>query len=179
VFGQRAGEYAAKWSRENGQANVDEGQVQKAIQDSLAPFDRGDSGENPYKVQSDLQDTMQALVGIVRNEVELRKGLEAVLALRARASRVCVPGNREYNPGWHTALDLDHLLTVSEAIARAAIERKESRGAHFREDFPDKDLEWGRTSLVVRRSATGEMQLVREPIPHMPPELKRIVEENR
>jgi succinate dehydrogenase flavoprotein subunit len=92
---------------------------------------------------------------------------------------VAVPGNREYNPGWHTALDLDNLLTVSEAIARAAIERKESRGAHFREDCPDKDATWGRTTLVIRRGTAGEMVLVREAIPEMPPELKQIIEENK
>jgi succinate dehydrogenase / fumarate reductase flavoprotein subunit len=184
VFGKLAGEHAARFAKEHGPGpGLDEQRagVDHLAREALGPLERQDTSgaDGPYAIQQELQDTMQALVGIVRNEVELRKGLEAVLALRARASRVCVPGNREYNPGWHTALDLDHLLTVSEAIARAAIERKESRGAHFREDFPDKDLEWGRTSLVVRRSATGEMQLVREPIPHMPPELKRIVEENR
>ena len=101
-----------------------------------------------------------------------------MLALKERAGRVAVPGNREYNPGWHTALDVDNLLTVSEAIARAAIERKESRGAHFREDYPDKDAAWGRTTLVVRRGAGGDMVLLREPIPEMPPDLKRIIEEN-
>jgi len=184
VFGKLAGEHAARFAKQHGPGpGVDEqrAEVDHLAQEALDPLERQDTSgaDGPYAIQQELQDTMQALVGIVRNEVELRKGLDAVLALRARASRVSVSGNREYNPGWHTALDLDHLLTVSEAIARAAIERKESRGAHFREDFPDKDPEWGRTSLVVRRSATGEMQLVREPIPQMPSELKRIVEENR
>ncbi|MGH7858996.1 MAG: fumarate reductase/succinate dehydrogenase flavoprotein subunit, partial [Candidatus Binatia bacterium] len=97
--------------------------------------------------------------------------------LRERASRVGVYGNREYNPGWHTALELPNLLTVSEAITRSALERKESRGAHFREDHPGKSDEWGKVNLVVRKGSAGEMQIRREPIPEMPPELERIVEE--
>ncbi len=108
----------------------------KAMQDSLAPFERGDSGENPYKVQSDLQDTMQALVGIVRTESEMQEALRRIQQFKDRAARVGVSGHREYHAGWHTALDLRNLLTVSEAIARSAIERKESRGGHFREDYP-------------------------------------------
>jgi succinate dehydrogenase flavoprotein subunit len=186
VFGKLAGEHAARYANEHagatefGPAQQQEGERLSRL--ALAPLERqdgGPGGDGPYAIQHELQDRMQDLVGIVRNESDMRKGLDAVLALRDRAARVAVPGNREYNPGWHTALDLDNLLTVSEAIARAAIERKESRGAHFREDFPDKDATWGRTTLVIRRAAAGEMVLVREPIPGMPPELQQIIEENK
>ena len=108
-----------------------------AMQESLAPFERGDGGENPYKVQADLQDTMQALVGIVRTrERDAGGARRASQQFKERAARVGVTGHREYHAGWHTALDLRNLLTVSEAIARSAIERKESRGGHFREDYP-------------------------------------------
>jgi succinate dehydrogenase / fumarate reductase flavoprotein subunit len=122
---------------------------------------------------------MQELVGIVRTESEMKKGLEAVAALKERSKKVAAPGNREYNPGWHTALDLENLLTVSEAVARAAIERKESRGAHFREDYPAKDAAWGKTTLVLRKGKDGEMELLREPIPETPAALKQIIEENK
>jgi succinate dehydrogenase / fumarate reductase flavoprotein subunit len=122
---------------------------------------------------------MQELVGIVRTESEMKKGLEAVAALKERSKKVAAPGNREYNPGWHTALDLENLLTVSEAVARAAIERKESRGAHFREDYPAKDAAWGKTTLVLRKGKDGEMELLRDPIPETPAALKQIIEENK
>jgi succinate dehydrogenase / fumarate reductase flavoprotein subunit len=179
VFGKRAGEYAAKWSRENGQAHVDEGLVQRAIQHSLAPFERGDAGENPYKVQSDLQDTMQALVGIVRTEGEMQEALRRIQQFKDRATRVGVSGHREYHAGWHTALDLQNLLTVSEAIARSAIERKESRGGHFREDYPDKIAEFGSVNIMVKQGSTGELQLSRVPLPPMPDYLKQVIEEQK
>ena len=179
VFGKRAGEYAAKWSRENGQAKVDERQVQKAIQDSLAPFERGDSGENPYKVQSDLQDTMQALVGIVRTESEMQEALRRIQQFKDRAARVGVSGHREYHAGWHTALDLRNLLSVSEAVARSAIERKESRGGHFREDYPDKIADFGTVNIMVKQGSRGELQLSRVPLPPMPDHLKQVIEEQK
>jgi succinate dehydrogenase / fumarate reductase flavoprotein subunit len=186
VFGKLAGEHAARYANEHrggtefGPAQEEESERLSRL--SLGPLERQDGGagaEGPYAIQHELQDRMQALVGIVRNEGDMRKGLDAVLALKDRAAKIAVPGNREYNPGWHTAIDLDNLLTVSESIARAAIERKESRGAHFREDYPDKDTAWGRTTLVIRRDAAGEMVLVREPIPAMPLELQQIIEENK
>src|SRR5215204_5647532 len=179
VFGKRAGEYSAQWSRENGQARVDEGAVQKALQDSLAPFERGDSGENPYKVQSDLQDTMQALVGIVRTETEMQDALRRIQQFKERAARVGVSGHREYHAGWHTALDLRNLLTVSEAVARSAIERKESRGGHFREDYPDKIAEFGNVNVMVKQGSTGDLQLSRVPLPAMPDYLKQVIEEQK
>jgi succinate dehydrogenase / fumarate reductase flavoprotein subunit len=179
VFGKRAGEYGAKWARENGQARVDDGAVTRAMQESLAPFERGDSGENPYKVQSDLQDTMQGLVGIVRTESEMREALARIDQLKARAARVGVSGHREYHAGWHTALDLRNLLTVSEAVARSAIERKESRGGHFREDSPDKVPEFGTINIMVKQGSGGEIQISRVPIPPMPDHLKAVIEEQK
>jgi succinate dehydrogenase / fumarate reductase, flavoprotein subunit len=177
VFGRRAGEHAAAFARQNRSAAVREAEVSDAIRDALAPFERGTSGEGPYQVQDQLQDTMQELVGIVRREDEMQRALKVVGELNARASRIGVSGNREFNPGWHTALDLRHLLTVSEAITRCAIERKESRGGHFRDDYPDKSGEFGSFNLVVRKAPTGEMQLERMPIAPMPHELKTIIEE--
>ena len=179
VFGKRAGEYAAAFAKEHGAAKIDEAQVAVAEKQALAPFDRGTSGENPYTIQHDLQAMMQDLVGIVRQESEMRQALEKLTALRARADRAGVGGNREYNSGWHTAIDLPNLLMVSEAIARAAIERKESRGAHFREDFPNKSNEFGTFNFVIQKAADGSMALSRVPVPAMPAELQQVVEENK
>ena len=122
---------------------------------------------------------MQDLVGIVRTEPEMERALEGIDQLKERARRVGVGGNREYNPGWHTALDLANLLTVSEAITRAAIERKESRGGHFRDDFPEKDPAAGKFNVVIRKGQHGEMRLTREPITEMPAELEKIVEDQK
>jgi succinate dehydrogenase / fumarate reductase flavoprotein subunit len=179
VFGKRAGQYAAEFARQNGAVKVDDGQISAATKRALEPFDRGASGENPYTVQQDLQGMMQDLVGIVRQESEMREALTRLEQLGARAARTGVVGNREYNNGWHTALDLANLLTVSEAIARAAIERRESRGAHFRDDFPAKSDEYATFNHEVRKAADGSMKIVRTPIPAMPAELKQIVEENK
>jgi succinate dehydrogenase flavoprotein subunit len=180
VFGKRAGEHAAGFAREHGATRLDEAQIDAASTRALAPFDRGTSGENPYAIQRDLQDMMQSLVGIVRQESEMREALAQIKALRARAANAGVDGNREYNNGWHTAVDLHNLLTVSEAIATAAVERKESRGAHFREDFPGKSEEYASFNLVMRKDADGQMTMTPVPIPPLPEELKQIiVEENK
>jgi succinate dehydrogenase / fumarate reductase flavoprotein subunit len=122
---------------------------------------------------------MQTLVGIVRNEADMKQALEGIVRLKERARQVGVSGNREYNPGWHTGLDLANLLTVSEAIARAAIERKESRGGHFREDYPEKDSAGASYNIVVRRAEDGEMRLSREPVLEMPAELKKVIAEQK
>jgi succinate dehydrogenase flavoprotein subunit len=175
VFGKRAGEYAAKFAKEHGAANVDMAQVDQAAKQSLEPFEH--SGEGPYQVQHDLQDLMQAKVGIVRRQEEMEHALEAIFKLRERARHVAVGGNREYNPGWHTALDLNNLLTVSEAITRAALQRKESRGAHFRDDFPEKDETFGTFNLIVRKGKDGEMQVSREPLVPLRDDLKQVIEE--
>ena len=176
VFGKRAGEYAAHYAKENTLGAIHPDELASAEKRALMPFER-DSGEGPYAVQHALQDLMQDLVGIVRQEKEMLLALERIQQLKARAERVGVAGNREYNPGWHTAIDLNNLLTVSEMVTRAALERKESRGAHFRDDYPAKDQKFGSFNIVVRKGAGGEMQVTREPIPEMPPELKQIIEE--
>jgi succinate dehydrogenase / fumarate reductase flavoprotein subunit len=181
VFGKRAGEYAAKFAKEQGAGQVSDAQVEEAARQALEPFDRGaktgGSAEGPYQVQHDLQEMMQALVGIVRREEEMVKALDGIAKLSQRAGQVAVFGHREYNPGWHTAIDLKHLLTVSEAITRSAIERKESRGGHFREDFPNKDAAAGKVNVVVKKNADGTMNVRRETIPDMPAELKQVIEE--
>jgi succinate dehydrogenase / fumarate reductase flavoprotein subunit len=176
VFGKRAGEFAGKFAKENAAAKIDSAQVDEAAKWALAPFERSGS-EGPYQIQQDLQVMMQDLVGIVRQEDEMKRALDGLAVLRERASRVRVVGNREYNPGWHTALDLHNLLTVSEAITRCALARKESRGGHFREDYPNKDGRSGTFNLVTRKGPDGQMQLEEAPIPEMPAELKQIIEE--
>ena len=177
VFGKRAGEYAAKFAREHGVVHIDAEAVNIAAQEALAPFDRAGSADGPYQVQDTLQETMQDLVGIVRTQGEMERALGQIAKLKDQATRVAVRGNREYNPGWHTALDLKHLLTVSEAVARCAIERKESRGGHFRDDYPDKKPELATFNFVVSKGDRGEMKIDRAPIPPMPPELKAVIEE--
>ena len=177
VFGRRAGRFAADFAKTGGGATIDEDQLQTTAAAALAPFERGSSGENPYQIQYDLQEAMQDLVGIVRTEKEMRQALDAIAQFRARAERMGVAGNREYNNGWHTAVDVDNMMIVSEAIARAALLRRESRGAQFREDFPGKDAEWGKYNIVVRRGADGAMQVEKVAIPPMPEELKTVIEE--
>jgi succinate dehydrogenase / fumarate reductase flavoprotein subunit len=180
VFGKRAGEFAAKFSKGKGAANINMADVEAAEKAALEPFDRGTSSgnaEGPYQVQYDLQDMMQSLVGIVRREEEMARALEGIAKLRERAAKVAVHGHREYNPGWHTALDLKNLLTVSEAITRSAIERKESRGGHFRDDFPNKDTGFGKVNVIVKKNADGTMLVRRDTIPDMPAELKQVIEE--
>jgi succinate dehydrogenase / fumarate reductase flavoprotein subunit len=177
VFGKRAGQFAAEFAKQNAAVAVDDGQVQGAAKNALAPFDRGPAGENPYQIQYELQEYMQDLVGIVRMENEMQKALEVIAQLRARAGRAGIAGNRQYNNGWHTAMDLANMLSVSEAITRAALLRKESRGAQFREDYPNKDKEWGKHNIVVRPGADGEMLVEKRAIPPVPDELKKIIEE--
>jgi succinate dehydrogenase / fumarate reductase, flavoprotein subunit len=184
VFGKLAGEYAAKWAKQNSVGKINEAQVDAAAKWALEPFDRGASGENPYIVQQELQDMMQDLVGIVRKESEMARALEGLSKLRARTAKVGVPGNREYNPGWHTCMDLRNLLLISEAITRCAIERKESRGAQFREDYPAKSDEFGKFNHVVRHeggggNTDGRMLLERKPVSPIPDELKKVIEENK
>jgi succinate dehydrogenase / fumarate reductase flavoprotein subunit len=179
VFGKRAGEEAAAFARANRLGTIDAGQVDSAAQGALAPFERAGKGnaESPYQVQSDLQNTMQDLVGIVRQEEEMQRALGEITRLEDRASRAAVEGHREYNPGWHTALDLANLLTVSRAIALSALERKESRGGHFREDYPEKDAAAARYNIIASKGTDGRMQISREPIREMPAELKAVIEE--
>jgi succinate dehydrogenase / fumarate reductase flavoprotein subunit len=182
VFGKRSGRFAAQFAKQNTAGRIDEDQVQRAARLALEPFDRAASSpeeNNAFQIQHQLQDKMQELVGIVRNESELQQGLSEIQRFQERARKVAVYGNREYNPGWHTALDLNNLLTVSEAIARSAIERKESRGGHFREDFPNKDKAAGEMNIIIRRGSSGEMQVVKQPIPPLPDELAQIIKEQQ
>lgn len=177
VFGKRAGEFAAAFAKQNGQAMPpDEKEITDFAKKVLEPFERTE-GDNPFQVQYDLQEMMQDLVGIVRKDNELAKAIEELKTLRERANKVKVIGNREYNNGWHTALDLPNLLTVSEAITRAAIERKESRGAHFSEDHPEKDEKGGKFNLIIYKGEDGQMQVRRDALREMPPELKAIIDE--
>jgi succinate dehydrogenase / fumarate reductase flavoprotein subunit len=177
VFGKRAGEHAAAFARANAAGRLDHGAVDRAIAESLAPFDRGAAGNNPFAIQHELQQMMQELVGIVRVEAEMVRALEALEALKERAAAAGACGHREYNTGWHTALDLRNLLIVSEAIARSALERRESRGGHFRDDHPSKADEFGALNVTVRREADGRMAVARVPIPPMPEELTAVIAE--
>jgi succinate dehydrogenase / fumarate reductase flavoprotein subunit len=179
VFGKRAGEFAAAFAKEHGAARLDDGQVDAASAAALAPFDRGSAGENPYAVQRDLQDMMQDLVGIVRQESEMREAISRLDGLKERAAKAGIDGHREYNNGWHTAIDLHNLLTVSEAIARTAVERKESRGAHFRDDFPNKSEEFAQFNFVIQKGSHGEMTLTRVPLHPLTDEQKQVIEENK
>lgn len=176
VFGKRAGEYAATFAQKAALGAMDATELASLGKNALEPFGRND-GTNPYTVQHELQGVMQDLVGIVRTEQEMRQALERVGGFKTAASKVSVSGNREYNAGWHTALDLRNLLTVAEIITRAALERKESRGAHFRDDFPAKDEQFGKFNIVVRKGSDGEVQLKREPIVPMREELQQIIQE--
>ena len=179
VFGKHAGEYAAQFARDNGAPRVDAAAIERGIAESLKPFERGTSGENPFKLQQELQETMQALVGIVRTETEMVEALHRIDGFKERLQRVGVTGGREYHSGWHTTIDLRNLLVVSEAIARSALERKESRGGHFREDYPDKDPQFATFNIATRPAGAGSMQVSHVPLPPMPDYLKEVIEEQK
>jgi succinate dehydrogenase / fumarate reductase flavoprotein subunit len=176
VFGKRAGEFAAKFAREYSLGELAPAQLQDVARATLQPFDNAD-GENPYQVQKDLQELMQDNVGIVRNEAEMQFALEQLQALKARAARAGITGHREFNPGWHTALDLQNMLTVSEAITLAALERKESRGAQFREDHPEKQDRFSTVNTIIAKTEDGSIQIRLEPLNEMPDYLRQVIEE--
>jgi succinate dehydrogenase / fumarate reductase, flavoprotein subunit len=176
VFGKRAGEYAAIFAKENATAVIDESQVNKAAQMALQVFER-EKGESPFDVHYALQEMMQRLVGIVRTEAEMMQASEELKQLRERASNVRITGNREFNPGWHTALDLHNMISVSQAVIMSALERKESRGAHFRDDYPQKDPESGKFNLIIKKDADGNMILRKEMRSEIRDDLKKIIEE--
>jgi succinate dehydrogenase / fumarate reductase flavoprotein subunit len=178
VLGKRAGEFAAKYARDNSAGQVPTDQLQEAEAWALHFMDAPEGEENPYTVQQNLQDMMQDLVGIVRREDEMLRALEGLQQLQMRAKKVRAPGNREYNPGWHTCMDLRNLLTVSEAVTRGALLRKESRGGQFRDDYPRKDSKnFGKVNSVVWQDDDGRMQIRLDPIPEMPAELKEVIRE--
>jgi succinate dehydrogenase / fumarate reductase flavoprotein subunit len=179
VFGKRAGEYAAKFAKENGSTKLNQAEIDETAKWALAPFERGASGENPFAVQSELQDVMQNLVGIVRVESEMQQALEKIAQLRTRAVKAGITGNIEYNGGWHTALDLDNMLVISEMIAMSGIERKESRGGHFRDDYPDKSAEWAKYNLKLTKGADGRPVMEKVPVVPLTDEMKTIIEEQK
>ncbi|MDQ3628230.1 MAG: fumarate reductase/succinate dehydrogenase flavoprotein subunit [Actinomycetota bacterium] len=177
VFGRRAGVSAAEHAQgtAGSRPQVDEAEVKAAAEHALAPFSVA-GGENPYTIQIDLQDVMQRLVGIIRTGDELNESLTEIEALKVRAGDLAVEGHRQYNPGWHLALDLVNMLVVSECIAKAALERTESRGGHTRDDFPGADDTWGTRNLVLTLDPDGDVQLEHQPLPAMPDELTSLME---
>jgi len=180
VFGKRAGEHAAVFARQHSAVPPKREAVDAIVEYALEPFGRSSANtEGPYQVQHDLQGLMQDNVGIVRREAEMQHALDGLAGLRKRAASVSVQGNREFNPGWHTALDLANLLTISEAITRSALERKESRGGHFRDDYPVKDEAFAHFNIVVSRGTNGEMNVSRVPLPEIREDLKQIIEEEK
>ena len=176
VFGRRAGLAAAEYAKGSEMCEVDSSQIEGAVGQMLAPFERPD-GESPYAIHEDLQGTMQSLVGIFRNEEDLRRALSEIETLKDRAARVRVEGSRLFNPGWHLARDLQSMLTVAEAVARSALARCESRGAHSRIDYPDLDDAWGKKHNVVVKKADA-MTLVEVPVFEMPDDLKQLLAED-
>jgi succinate dehydrogenase / fumarate reductase flavoprotein subunit len=175
VFGKRAGESATEYANSLGAQRpaVADADVKAAQSSALAPFEV-EGGENPYTIQSDLQQSMNDLVGIIRTATELEESLSAIEAFKVRAKSMKVEGHRQYNPGWHLAIDLRNMLIVSECIAKAALARQESRGGHTRDDFPGPNAEWGTKNLVVNLNAGGTgVDLHEKPLPVMPDELKK------
>lgn len=177
VFGKRAGEHAAQYAKDNGSQAPDENQVKQIVDEALAPFGRTGNAENAFQIQGRLQDFMQALVGIVRTENELVEALSKIDAMKPLVSKIGCDGNRNYNPGWHTALELTHMITVAEAIAKSALERKESRGGHFRDDFPEKSEALSKINVMLKKGADGSMQLSRVQKEPLRDDLKQIIEE--
>jgi succinate dehydrogenase / fumarate reductase flavoprotein subunit len=178
VFGKRAGAHAAKFAAEiDTFSAIDSKEVDTLVTQALAPVDRTE-GENPYKIQQDLQETMQDLAGISRSEAGLNEAIGRIRGYAKRAENAHAPGNRQYNPGWHTALDLHNLLTVSEAMCLSAEQRTESRGGHFREEYPEKSKEGSTYNTVVRKAQDGSMEVERVPVVPQTEEMKQIIEAN-
>jgi succinate dehydrogenase / fumarate reductase, flavoprotein subunit len=179
VFGKRAGEYAAKYVRETSAVKVNENQIEQIARWALAPFEQeaASGSENPFQLQAHLQDSMQELVGIVRVDSELSQALDIIQKIKEQSENSGCGGNRAYNPGWHTALELMHMLTVAEAIARAAKERRESRGGHFREDFPEKSEEYGKINIAIRKKEDGNMEVRKIPRTPLRDDLQVIINE--
>ncbi|MEO8457864.1 MAG: fumarate reductase/succinate dehydrogenase flavoprotein subunit [Chloroflexota bacterium] len=177
VFGRRAGMGAAEYAKGlTSMPEVSTTEIDGIAADMFGHFD-GDGAENPYTIQRELQETMHNLVGIIRVESELKEALAKLQEYKERAKRTGVEGNRQYNPGWHLAMDLRSLLTVSEAVTLAALERTESRGGHTRGDFPKTDPEWGKSNIAVREKSDDTMEIEKTPLPQMPPELAKLFEE--
>lgn len=178
VFGQRAGAYSAEYAGKNKEGVINSEEVDNTIKWAESPFERYEqsNSENPFQIQNDLQEVMQDLVGIVRNEKGLQDALGVIEKLKLRAANAGSNGHREYNPGWHNALELNHMLTVAEAITRAAIERKESRGGHCRLDYAEKDVEFGKINISVRKGDSGEMKIEKVQKAEVREDLKKVIE---
>ena len=179
VFGQRAGAYAAKYAKESSAGKINDEQVKEISAWALSPFEKGSSSgsENPFQIQTDLQEEMHKLVGIVRTETELAEAIQKIKDFSERINEAGCSGNRAYNPGWHTALELKHMITVAEAIARAALERKESRGGHFREDYQQKSEVFGKVNIAIRKSTDGSMEIKQIPKNKVREDLQQIIDE--
>ena len=181
VFGRRAGIGAADFAEgRTGSPSVDAAEVQAVIDEALAPFGR-EGGDNPYDIQHELQETMQSLVGIIRTGPELEEALVKLEEFKGRVSKLSVKGGKAYNPGWNLATDLPSMITTSIAVAQGALNRKESRGGHTREDFPGPDAEVGKVNSVQRQTAEhgylAPISINPEPLPEMPAELRALLEE--
>jgi succinate dehydrogenase / fumarate reductase flavoprotein subunit len=177
VFGRRAGKAAAEFANHSSPATFDSSQLEQAEREMLAPFERTE-GEFPYPIHRDLQETMGNLVGIFRNEEDLKKALNELDKLKPRLAKVRIDGSRMFNPGWHLTRDLKNMLLISEAVTRCALARKESRGAHSRLDYPNYDPVWEKKNNVV--VSQGDTMAVQErPVPEMPSELKQLLEEKK
>jgi len=171
VFGRIAGLHAAKFAKDNAPIALDPAEIETAEKEAVAPFAR-ETGPNPFAVHEDLMNQMQRYVGIMRNEKDLTDGL------KADAGKASISGPRHYNAGWHQTIDLRNMMVVSEAMARAGLLRKESRGAHAREDFPDMDKEhWAKVNVILRKKADGEMEVLERELPAIPDEIKKVLEE--
>jgi succinate dehydrogenase / fumarate reductase, flavoprotein subunit len=173
VFGRRAGLAAAEHAKKIQTTSIESGQVEEAAREMLAPFERK-NGDSPYTIHRDLQETMQNLVGIFRNQEDLMRALAELEKLKERVERVSVEGSRLFNPGWHLAQDLKAMLTVSEAVTRSALAREESRGAHSRIDHPSLDATWGTKNNIVVREGSA-MTLRQSSVPELPDDLKQLL----
>jgi succinate dehydrogenase / fumarate reductase, flavoprotein subunit len=174
VFGRRAGMAAAEYAQKQSAATIDPDQINAAEREALAPFERS-TNENPYMLHADLQETMQSLVGIFRTEEDLQSALGKLAVLKERFKNLSIPGSRMFNPGWHLCADMKSMLTVSEAVTRSALARKESRGAHSRIDFPKYDPVWGKQNNIIS-VRSGEMNLQQRQTPEVPAELQKLIE---
>jgi succinate dehydrogenase / fumarate reductase flavoprotein subunit len=177
VFGKRAGFAAAQYAKGESAPSIDSTQIGEAEREMLAPFER-QKGESPYAVHSDLQQIMQILVGIYRNEEDLKSALQSIAQMRERMQKLNIGGSRMFNPGWHLCADLKSMLTVSEAVTRSAIARRESRGAHSRLDYPNLDANWGKQNNIILRRG-NEMTLRQQSIAEMPAELQAVLTEGK
>ncbi|HEV8514446.1 MAG TPA: fumarate reductase/succinate dehydrogenase flavoprotein subunit [Cyclobacteriaceae bacterium] len=177
VFGKRAGEFAAEYAKNNSETNISENQISEIVSWALAPFERGIKNGNAFQLQSQLQEFMQDLVGITRIESDLSKAIDKIAEMKVLIKNVGCDGNRNFNPGWHTALELNHMITVAEAITKAARERKESRGGHFREDFPEKSSEFGNVNISIIKSGAETIEVKQKAKLSIRPDLQQIIQE--